>query len=86
MVTSAESDNFISGSMVLRKGEAVGKHRTSSGEEILVINCGTAKVTSAGRSKLVKAPAVVLIPKHTLHNVECVSDEVLRYVYVVANV
>jgi quercetin dioxygenase-like cupin family protein len=61
----------------------VGEHTTEGGEELIVVIDGRAEITSDGRTQVVEAPCVVLIPAHTIHNVRNKSEALLRYVYVV---
>ena len=68
---------------MLEQGKEVGEHSTRDGEEILVLMAGTAEVTAGGETRAVPAPAVVLIPANTSHNVKNRSGRSLRYVYIV---
>ena len=62
----------------------MGEHSTQDGEEVIVLMEGTAEVTAGGKTETVRAPALVLIPANTSHNVKNQSERSLKYVYVVA--
>jgi quercetin dioxygenase-like cupin family protein len=70
----------------LEPGKEVGEHTTEGGEELVVVVDGKAEIISDGRTQVVEAPCVVLIPAHTIHNVKNRSEALLRYVYVVVAV
>jgi quercetin dioxygenase-like cupin family protein len=83
VISSLDSNQLRSGHVVLEHGSEVGEHSTRDGEEIIVFMEGTALVSAAGKAKTVQAPAVVLIPANTSHNVKNSSKRSLRYVYIV---
>jgi len=83
VISTLDSEQLRSGYVVLEQGKEVGEHSTRDGEEILVLMEGTAEVTAAGETRAVPAPAVILIPANTSHNVKNQSGRSLRYVYVV---
>jgi len=81
LVSSSDSRQFHSGYVVLESGKEIGEHETEGGEELIVVLEGTAEVSYGGRAESVCAPAVVLVPARTTHNVKNMSDGSLRYVY-----
>jgi quercetin dioxygenase-like cupin family protein len=84
LLARSEGHQFRSGYVILEPGKEVGEHKTEEGEEFLVLLEGTARVTCAGEVEEVDAPAVVLIPAHTMHNMANESYKLLKYVYTVA--
>lgn len=84
LVSPSHSHRLKSGYVLLESDEEVGEHKTEAGEELIVVMDGAAEVLCDGEARTICAPAVVLIPAHTLHNVRNVSENPLRYVYVVA--
>jgi quercetin dioxygenase-like cupin family protein len=86
LVSPSDSHQLHSGYMVLDPGKEVGEHTTESGEELIVIVEGKSEIISDGRSEIVEAPCVVLVPAHTVHNVRNTSKTLLKYVYVVVAV
>jgi len=82
VVSASDSRQIRSGLVVLEHGKEVGKHETRGGEELIVLLEGTAELQSGKETKTVDAPAAVLIPAHTAHNVRNPSKVPLRYVYV----
>jgi mannose-6-phosphate isomerase-like protein (cupin superfamily) len=82
LVSSSDSRQFRSGYVTLESGKEVGEHETGGGEELIVFMEGTAEVSHGGESETVRAPAVALVPAHTLHNVRNESKAPLRYIYV----
>jgi quercetin dioxygenase-like cupin family protein len=83
LVSRSDSRQLRSGYVILEPGKEVGEHTTEDGEELIVIVDGKADVVSDGRTHVVEAPCVVLIPTNTIHNVKNKSEALLRYVYVV---
>ena len=82
IISALESRQIRSGLVVLERGKEVGEHETGGGEELIVLLEGTAELQSDGLTETVHAPAAVLIPAHTVHNVRNPSKFPLRYVYV----
>ena len=82
LVSSSDSRQLVSGYVLLEPGKDVGEHETGGGEELVVLIEGTAEVSSGGKAETVRAPAVVLVPAHTSHNVGNRSKAPLRYIYV----
>ncbi len=81
LVTETSSQQIRSGFVVLEQGKEVGEHATGSGEELIVLLEGTAELQGDGKTRTVHAPAAVLVPAHTEHNVKNPSKALLRYVY-----
>jgi mannose-6-phosphate isomerase-like protein (cupin superfamily) len=82
-----ESVNMKSGYVVLSPGKSVGKHSTEHHEELLVVLEGAGEMLFKDGSKLpVKANSAVYCPPETEHDVMNSGSQVLRYVYVVAEV
>ena len=82
LISASESKQIRSGLVVLEEGKDVGEHETGNGEELIVFLQGTAEVTGDGESKTVNAPAAVLVPARTAHNVRNPLKVPLRYLYV----
>ena len=82
LVSASDSRQIRSGLVVLEQGEEVGNHETGNGEELILLLEGTAELQSDGVEKTVHAPAAVLVPAHTPHNVRNALKVSLRYVYV----
>ena len=82
LVSATDSQQIRSRLVLLEQGQEVGKHETGGGEELIVLLEGTAELQSDGVTKTVHAPAAVLVPAHTAHNVRNPSKVPLRYVYV----
>jgi quercetin dioxygenase-like cupin family protein len=82
LVAASDSQQIRSGLVVLEHGKEVGQHETGGGEELIVLLEGTAELQSGGETNTVNAPAAVLIPAHTAHNVRNPSKTPIRYVYV----
>ncbi len=82
------SHQFHSGCVTLKPGESVGEHNTKGNEEIIIFlsDCGDVITAQWPQAQAVKAPAVAYVPPHTLHNVVNTGGELLRYVYIVAQV
>ena len=80
----SESSHFRSGFVELAPGESIGEHSTKSGEEIIVILDGKAKVVCNGEESIAEARSLVLIPPNSKHNVTNDSEASLRYVYIVS--
>ena len=83
LISTSDSSQLRSGHVVLEQGSEVGEHSTRDGEEIIVLMEGTAEVKAGRKTVTVQAPAVVLIPANTSHNVRNLSKRPLRYAYVV---
>jgi mannose-6-phosphate isomerase-like protein (cupin superfamily) len=84
---SPESMGMMSGYIVLSPGKSVGKHGTGRHEELLVVLEGAGEMLFQNGSKLpVKANTAVYCPPETEHDVMNSGTQVLRYVYVVAEV
>jgi quercetin dioxygenase-like cupin family protein len=81
LLSASESGQIRSGLVLLESGKEVGEHETGNGEELITVLEGSAEVECEGETRLVHAPAVVLIPAHSRHNVRNASKEPLRYVY-----
>ena len=81
LVSSSDSRQLVSGYILLGPGKDVGEHETGGGEELLVLIEGTAEVSSGEKTETVRAPAAVLVPAHTSHNVRNVSKVPLKYLY-----
>jgi quercetin dioxygenase-like cupin family protein len=81
LVSSSESRQIRSGLVWLERGDEVGEHETGNGEELIVVLEGSANVVGEGMTKTASAPAIVLIPPHTRHNVMNRSSKLLRYIY-----
>ena len=86
LVSSSDSRQLRSGYVVLEPGKEVGEHETGCGEELVVFTDGTAEVSFGQKRRRVHAPAAMLVPAHTLHNVKNKSKAPLRYVYVYVRV
>jgi len=82
LVSSPDSRQFHSGFVVLDAGKEVGEHETGNGEELVVLLEGEAEVSYGGESRSVSAPAVVLVPAHTKHNIRNRSTAPTRYLYI----
>ena len=82
LVSASDSQQIRSGLVVLQRGKEVGKHETGGGEELIILLEGTAEMQSGRETKTVNAPAAVLVPAHTAHNVRNQSKMPLRYVHV----
>ncbi|MCX6777968.1 MAG: cupin domain-containing protein [Candidatus Micrarchaeota archaeon] len=80
----SESLHFKSGCVELAPGQSIGEHSTKSGEEIIVILEGKAKVVCNGEESTAEARSLVLIPPNSKHNVTNIGDSVLKYVYIVS--
>jgi mannose-6-phosphate isomerase-like protein (cupin superfamily) len=82
-----ESVSMKSGYVVLSPGKSVGKHSTGHHEELLGVLEGAGEMLFKDGSKLpVKANSAVYCPPETEHDVMNSGSQVLRYVYVVAEV
>jgi quercetin dioxygenase-like cupin family protein len=84
LLSASDGHQFRSGYVRLAKGEEVGEHSTSGGEELLLILEGKAEVRLETETKVVAAQSLVLVPKFTVHNVRNVGETELRYVYIVS--
>lgn len=82
LVSSSDSHQLRSGYVTLEPGREVGEHETGGGEELIVLMDGTAEVSGGGETETVHAPATVLIPAHTPHNIKNKFKGPLKYVYV----
>lgn len=83
LVSRTDSQQLHPGYVVLEPGKDVGEHTTENGEELIMMFEGKGEVVFNGRMEVVKAPCVVLVPAHTVHNVWNTSETLLKYVYVV---
>ena len=73
-----------SGYVVLKPGESVGEHKTESREEGIIILEGSAEIIVEGeRMFTARKENLIYIPPETSHDIKNISDEPLRYVYVV---
>lgn len=81
LLSASDSRQIRSGLVVLEQGKEVGKHETGNGEELIVLLEGIAELEGDGETKTVYAPAAVLVPAHTSHNVRNPLKVPLRYVY-----
>jgi len=86
LVSSPDSHQFRCGYVQLEQGKEVGEHRTGGGEELIILMDGTAEVLCDVEAETVHAPAVVLVPPHTPHNIKNRSATPLRYLYVYGTV
>ena len=82
LVSSPDSHQFRCGYVELEQGKEVGEHRTGGGEELVILMDGTAEVSCDAETETVNAPAVVLVPPNTPHNVKNASATPLKYLYV----
>jgi len=82
LLSAVDSRQVRSGLVVLEQGKEVGKHETGNGEELIVLLEGAAELVGDGDTKTVHAPAMVLVPAHTVHNIRNSSKAPLRYLYV----
>jgi len=75
------------GLVTLKPKEAVGEHKTTNKEEVIIILKGSATICY-GNNKKIKASqsTFVYIPPQTLHNVINSGRLMLRYVYVTVQV
>jgi len=81
-----ETVTMKSGYVVLEPGRSVGKHSTEHHEEILIVLEGQGEMRFHDGSKLeLKARTALYCPPETEHDVWNTGNELLRYVYVVAN-
>jgi quercetin dioxygenase-like cupin family protein len=81
LVSPLESEQVVSGYVVLESGKEVGEHETGGGEELITFLEGVAEVRYEGKTCTINSPAVVLIPAHAQHNVRNRSKKLLKYVY-----
>ena len=80
-----ETVGIKSGHVVLKKGEASGRHSTQDREEILIIRSGKGILEIDGKDALrVDESYTVYIPPQTWHNVKNDTKKILDYVYVTA--
>jgi mannose-6-phosphate isomerase-like protein (cupin superfamily) len=84
LVSASESLHFRSGYVVLGPSKEVGGHATGEYEEIILLIDGTADVVCGEETETIRAPAAVLIPPRTVHNVKNASVNLLKYVYITA--
>ena len=82
-----ETCGMRSGHQAIVPGAECGEHSTGAHEEVLVVldGEGTARLGD-GTALRMRGGQIVYIPPHTVHNIVNTSDDVLRYVYVVAPV
>ena len=78
-----------SGLSILKKGDELGWHSTEGNEETLVILQGSGirlikSETGEVDEVAFQAPALLYVPIHSNHNIIGTSDELLKYIYVVA--
>ncbi|MBU0591524.1 cupin domain-containing protein [Candidatus Micrarchaeota archaeon] len=80
-----KGEKISSGCVCLAPGEEIGVHSTECGEEILIILEGEATIEFNGNdeSKKIKQDECAFVPQNTLHNIKNLSNNALRYVYVV---
>ncbi len=80
-----ETVNVKSGLVTLQAGQSVGKHSTSTHEEVLVILQGQGEMKFADGTTLGLDPDHVLYcPPQTTHDVTNTGSGILRYVYIAA--
>ena len=80
-----QTDGLRSGFVRLKPGESIPWHTTSFNEEALVILQGHGATQVEGRADIpISAKMLVYIPPFTRHRVTNSGDDVLEYVYVVA--
>ncbi|MBI5223551.1 cupin domain-containing protein [Candidatus Micrarchaeota archaeon] len=79
----AKGSKLKSGCVHLSPGESVGEHSTESGEEIIVILKGQARVIANGNSIELKEEECVFLSQETKHNVSNIGPNNLVYIYVV---
>lgn len=85
LIKPPESQKIKSGLVVLQKGQEIGEHTTDGKEEAIVVLQGRALVEIEGElPQTVEAGNLVFIPENKKHNLKNESDEILKYVYVVA--
>ena len=82
VVSSSDSQQFHSGFVVLESGKEVGEHKTGGGEELIVVIKGTAEISHDGKTEKARAPSIILVPAHTVHNVRNMANVPLYYTYV----
>ena len=76
-----------SGLVTLLKGECVGEHSTGNHEELIVVLEGYGEIEAGGNGRTkIKKGDVAYNPPDTKHNVFNFSNEVLRYIYIVAQI
>lgn len=51
-------------------------------EQVYIVLSGSGTVHLAGKAYRIDGPTIVVIPRNTLHSVECKEGERLQYVYV----
>ncbi|MDX9856467.1 MAG: cupin domain-containing protein [candidate division Zixibacteria bacterium] len=88
LIKPDDSVRFHSGYVTLQPGESVGEHSTQGNEEIIVVlqGEGEARAESIPSPLSFRAPAIVYMPPHTIHNMTNTGAEPLRYVFTVAPV
>ena len=80
-----QTDGLRSGYVRLKPGESIPWHTTSFNEEALVILQGHGTTQVEGHADIpISGKMLVYIPPFTRHRVTNSGDEVLEYVYVVA--
>lgn len=69
----------------LKSGEAVGEHITEAKEELIVILSGKARISLGKRdSAIADKRSVIYIPADTIHNVQNIGKNRLKYIYIVS--
>ncbi|MBU1921204.1 cupin domain-containing protein [bacterium] len=80
-----EADTFESGCVALQPGDSGSEHSSMSWQEMLVVLRGEGEIIIGGKEKLpIHAGEAVYIPRQTIHQLHCIGDSVLQYVYVAA--
>ena len=74
-----------SGLVSLKPQEAVGEHKTTNKEEVIIILKGSA-IVHYGKNKKIKAlqNSFIYIPAEVIHNISNPGRVILKYVYVTA--
>jgi mannose-6-phosphate isomerase-like protein (cupin superfamily) len=76
-----------SGRVCLPPGQACGQHSTKDREELLVFLSGRGELMiGEGECHRVGQGKVAYVPRHTIHDVKNIGNELLVYVYCVAPV
>jgi len=84
---SNKTKGLRSGYVVLKPKESVGQHNTGPCEEVVLVIRGTGLVHYGKESKLkVKQGAFIYIPPQMPHNVINSGKDLLKYVYIAAQV
>jgi mannose-6-phosphate isomerase-like protein (cupin superfamily) len=74
-----------SGLVILKPQEAIGEHKTTNKEEVIIILKGSA-IVCYGKNKKIKASAnsFIYIPAEIVHNISNPGRVALKYVYITA--